>query len=290
VRRAAFLEAPLCAGSPTDGSQYAFSALREEIARIWGDRAILCPMAPSDRAGMSYPPNLKSLQEVCDVCRRLMKQAERALSDGMLPITMGGDHSVAMGSIAAVAETVGKENLSVLWIDGHTDINTERTTESGCIHGMPLAQALGLCTDALNLGREKVHLLGQNLFILGARSIDEGEWPIIEEQGVHLIPMAQIRARGIEAVMSEVMQCISTPYLHVSFDVDCMDGEVFPATGYRMPGGMTRYEAFTAMGRAMESGRVCSVDLVEYNPLLDADGAGRADMSALLSLIERRVS
>lgn len=284
MKQIAFLEAPICAGSPTDGSQYAFDALRASLAELYGDDAVFYPMSPSNRRGMSCPPNLRSVEEVMDVSRRLYAKAMRAHAQGELPIVIGGDHSAAMGSMAASGETFGAHELSVVWIDGHTDIHTERSTESGCIHGMPLAQAMGICTDALNVGREKVHLLGQNTFIIGARSIDEGEYPILRAQGVHVITADQVREHGIGAVMSQVVHAIQTPYLHISFDVDCMDGEVFPATGYRMPMGMTKYEAFTALAALLRTEKTVSMDVVEYNPLLDQNGKS---MRLLLELFEQ---
>lgn len=270
----AFLEAPICTGSPTDGSQYAFETLRPRIEERFSTTAHdFVPMSPSDRAGMASPYNLRDLEEVIDISRRLYANAKRVFADGDFPMVIGGDHSVAMGSIAAAAETVGASALSVIWIDGHTDINTEHSSQTGCIHGMPLAQAMGLCTDLLNVGQEKIHLLGENLFIVGARSIDDGEWPILQSQGVHLYTAEQVRADGIHAVMSQVLTQVKTPYIHVSFDVDGMDGEVFPATGYRMPDGMTAYEAHHAFSAALQSGKTVSADLVEYNPLLDPDGS-----------------
>lgn len=280
----AFMEAPVCAGSPTDGSQYAFETLRPGIEKLFSASAhYFVPMSPSNRAGMASPYHLRDLEEVIDVSRRLYVNAKQVLADGDFPMVIGGDHSIAMGSIAAAAETVGASALSVIWIDGHTDINTERSTQTGCIHGMPLAQAMGLCTDLLNVGQEKIHLLGENLFIIGARSIDDGEWPILRSQGVHLYSADQVRTDGIHAVMSQVLAQVKTPYIHVSFDVDSMDSEVFPATGYRMPNGMTAYEAHHAFATALQSGRAVSADLVEYNPLLDSDGSGEKQLLSFLA-------
>lgn len=281
----AFVQAPICAGSPTDGSQYAYEALRP-ILQAHAPCARFCPLAPSPYRGMPSPPGLRALDEVVDISTRLYHTLTNLHREGFFPTVIGGDHSVAMGSIAAAAEHVGAEALSVIWIDGHTDINTDQTSESGCIHGMPLAQAMGLCRDALSIGREKRHLYGDNLIIIGARSIDAGEYPILAAEGVHLFTAADIARDGIEAVLRKATACVTTPYVHVSFDVDCMDGALFPATGYRMPDGLTLDQAASALAAALTSATPISLDLVEYNPRLDTPAG---DCAAMLDSLLTRV-
>ena len=276
------LEAPICAGSPTLGSEHAYRTLREQgLESRLGSDTEFCDMAPSGRRGLPYPKELKCLEEVVDISRTLYGHARTAMLRGRLPISVGGDHSIAIGSIAAAASVVGAENLSVIYIDGHTDINTEASSESGFIHGMPLACAMGLCSDRLTVGA-KVNLYGPNTFILGARSIDRGEYPIIREQGVHLYTAEELLAHGAEQVMDEVIGKIATPYIHVSFDVDVMDEHEFPSTGYRMPNGLSLEETRRLLVRAAETGKVCSLDCVEYNPELDPT---RSDCGKLLSLL-----
>ena len=275
------LEAPICAGSPTLGSEHAYRTLREHgLDALLGSGTEFCGMPPSGRRDLPYPENLKCLEEVVDISRTLYGNIRDALLRGRFPISVGGDHSIAIGSIAAAASVLGAENLSVIYIDGHTDINTEASTESGFIHGMPLACAMGLCSDRLTVGA-KVNLYGQNTFILGARSIDRGEYPIIREQGVHLYTAEELLRRGADEVMDEVLTKIRTPYIHVSFDVDVMDENEFPSTGYRMPDGITLENTRQLLIRAAETGRVRSFDCVEYNPALDPE---LTDCKKLLSL------
>ncbi|MBQ4065070.1 MAG: arginase family protein, partial [Clostridia bacterium] len=178
----------------------------------------------------------------------------------------------------------GAEELAVIYIDGHTDINTEATTETGFIHGMPLAAAMGLCDDLLTVGN-KVNLYGSNTYIIGARSIDDGEYPIIKEQGVTLFTAEDVRRMGMEAVMQEVLAGITASAIHVSFDVDVLDEAVFPATGYRMPNGLTLADVECALTASFSTGKVVSLDVVEYNPLLDSDCRCRGTLFSLLDRI-----
>ena len=280
----AFIEAPISEGSPTEGSRFAFGALRDTVGSVFGTDALFLPCPKRDPDLSLSPKNLHSLGIVTDMSRRVCEAVSGQIGAGNLPIVIGGDHSVAMGSIAAAAET-SPEPLTVVYIDGHTDINTEESTESGYIHGMPLAQAMGLCTPLLDIGKTRAHLRGENTYILGARSIDPGEYPILRAQGVHLYTAEDVRSLGIGEVMRRVCAEIAGKRVHISFDVDCMDGEVFPATGYRMPDGMTFEEALSALIGAFRAARVCSLDLVEYDPTLDHDGHCLALLSRLLTAL-----
>ncbi len=279
------MEAPICKGSPTDGSQYAYRALLDGGLTSCFEDVCLCPMdEPKDNGEGAYP-NMKYLDEVMAVSRTLCPTVAETVKKGRLPIVIGGDHSVAMGSIAGTSSVVGADNLAVVYIDGHADINTEKTTETGFIHGMPLAAAMGLCDDLLTVDK-KINLLGRNTYIIGARSIDNGEYAIMEEQGVTLYTADAVRKKGMAALITDVLNAITVPYVHVSFDVDVLDEAVFPATGYRMPEGLTANDAETALTACFASGKVVSLDVVEYNPGLDSDGDNR---QMLISLLKRSI-
>ena len=266
----AIIEAPVCMGSPTNGSQYAF---RELVGHGLKDILGADAAVPMDDPG-----------DVMDVSRRLYGAVSENIERGYFPVTVGGDHSCAMGTIAGAAEALGRENVSVIYLDGHTDINTEKTSPTGFLHGMPLASALGLCESVHTVG-EKQHIFGENIYIVGARSIDDGEYGIIRENGVHLITASRLKSEGAGRIAADIAGQIITPYIHVSFDVDFMDGDVFPSTGYRMSGGATLFEAETILKTILKTGKVRSFDCVEYNPLLDRDGADRGKLFCLLSLI-----
>ena len=277
------LEAPICAGSPTLGSDQAFRSLTEHGIRAAVYEGIgLVPMEHPVMKETDDDPRLHSVDEVMAVSNQLYENVKKALSEGCFPVVIGGDHSVAMGSIAGVSSVYGPDELSVVYIDGHTDINTEKTSLTGYIHGMPLAAAMGLCTDRLTVGN-KVNLYGKNTYIVGARSIDEGEYPIIEEQGVHLYTAAEIRKRGISEVVGEILSSIRTKAVHISFDVDSLDETEFPSTGYRMPDGLMLEEVETVIETLFAAGRVVSFDCVEYNPTLDESGEDRVKLFEIFS-------
>lgn len=289
IMNVSFLEAPICKGSPTDGSQYAFASLCRHGLADRFNGAQFIPMSLHDVAEPETDPRMKDLNAVMAVSTRLYQSVGKALREGRFPIVIGGDHSVAIGSIAGTASVCGAEALTVIYIDGHTDIHTEKTTETGFIHGMPLAAAMGLCHKALTVGAG-VNLYGKNTVILGARSIDDGEYPTLQAQGVTLYTAEEIHARGMAAVLGEVLTALRTPHIHLSFDVDVMDGGVFPSTGYRMPDGLSFEEAEQALTAVLRTGRVISMDFVEYNPLLDVDGHDREAVFRLLSHLKTDIT
>ncbi len=282
MMKTALIEAPICKGSPTDGSQFAYRVLTQfGLASRFAD-AVLCPMAPPDPVGEECP-TMKYVSEVMEVSRKLCETVGGILREGGFPVVIGGDHSAAIGSIAGASSVWGADRLAVIYIDGHTDINTEVTTETGFIHGMSLAAAMGLCDPRLTAGR-RVNLLGRNTVILGARSIDPGEYPIITAQQVTLITAEEIRKRGMKETIREVLGRLTVPAIHISFDVDFLDETAFSSTGYRMPDGLTPDDAAEALRACFDDGRVCSLDCVEYNPLMDETGADREKLFRLLDL------
>ena len=281
-------EAPICVGSPTQGSEYAFEKLVEHgLADVFGGRAELARFQGARTApSVLCDPRLHDLETVMLVNRALFATLTGAFKRGYFPITVGGDHSIAISTISALAHTVGAENTAVIYIDGHTDINTEQTTLTGFIHGMPLAAAMGLCTDKLTVGSQTVNLYGENTFIVGARSIDDPEYDIVEQQGVHLYTADTIRERGIDAVLDEILTKTADKRIHLCLDVDSMDGAEFPSTGYVMPDGLSFDTVYRMIERILQAGRVASFECVEYNPLLDTDGSDREKLFRLFRLFK----
>lgn len=280
-RSFALVEAAVSCGSPTRGTEGAFDALvKAGLATAFGDARLL-PMeklAPCPR----WPEGLRHLDTVMEVCRRLRASVLDALGRGEYPVVIGGDHSCAMGTLAALGEFYGAEELAVVYVDAHTDINTEKTSESGCIHGMDLAAACGLCCDALTVGRNRVNLLGENLHFIGARSIDPPEYGIVERVGAHLHTAGAVRERGLEAVLGQVLPALEGKRVHISFDVDVLDPAEFSATGYNIPEGLTLAQVERILRAVLDTGRTCSFECVEYNPVLDPGGR---DLGALMKLL-----
>ena len=270
-KQAAIIEAAVSCGSPTKGTEHAYDAL---MAGGLGALFPGCAAVPMEKLEpcTQYPPHLKHLDTVMAVNRRLRANVLAALEQGQFPIVIGGDHSVAMGSLAALGEFYGAEELAVVYIDAHADINTEETSQTACIHGMDLAAACGLCCDELTVGKNRVNLRGRNLHIIGGRSIDDPEWGIMGRQGVHLYSAEEVRLCGLENVLSRVIPRLKGKRVHISFDVDSLDPTEFRATGYLIPGGLTLAQVRTIVQAVAGTGELVSFECVEYNPTIDGDG------------------
>ena len=234
-----------------------------------------CAAVPMEKLApcTEYPPHLKHLDTVMAVSRRLRTNVLFALEKGLFPLIVGGDHSVAMGSLAALGEFYGAEELAVVYIDAHADINTEKSSASGYIHGMDLAAACGLCCEELTAGKNKINLLGKNLHIIGGRSIDPPEWGIMERLGVDFYSAEQIHAMGADKVMERVLPTLRGKRIHISFDVDSLDPTEFSSTGYLIPGGLTFAQVRQIVRAAADTGALVSFECVEYDPALDKSGA-----------------
>lgn len=222
-------------------------------------------------------PKLRYLPEIARAMKTLAGQVEETLGAGEMPLVLGGDHSVAIGSIAGVAayhRARGKK-FGMIWLDAHGDANTPETTPSGNIHGMPQAVAFGRgARELVEIGGfapGETKLLPENSSIIGARSIDRREKEVIQEIGLTVFTMDQIDRRGIYDVTAEAIEIATrgTDAIHLSFDVDVMDPSVAPGVGTPCRGGITYRETHTAMELIAETGLVRSMEVAEVNPILD---------------------
>lgn len=273
------IEAPLCEGSPTAGSQLAFQALREGGIGSCFEHTVFTPMSVHPSVFFSAE-NMKSCSKVMEVNRRLYDSVTASLKCGRFPLIIGGDHSCSIGSISAVCDVFGGEKITVVYIDAHTDIHTQDTTESGYIHGMPLASAMKLCCKELTVGKSP--LRGENTYIFGARSIDDGEWQTIHNQGVRLITPEDIEEKGFGACLRQMLAQIATPCIHISFDVDSLDPACFTATGYNIIKGLSVPQVKNILSSLARTGQVVSMDCTEYCPAKDKNGKDRSTLLDLL--------
>ena len=215
---------------------------------------------------------LKYLQPIVTATIATADRVAQCLADGSFPVILGGDHSIALGSISGAARERGP--LSVLWVDAHADFNTVDTSPSGNIHGMILAALAGLGDPRLvNAAGPGPHIDPQRIAIVGARELDAGERTLLHEAGVHVYTMSDIDHRGMSEVTREAIERISSGSggLHVSFDMDVVDPRDAPGVGTPVPGGVTYREAHLAMELVAESGQLTSLDIVEVNPILDRE-------------------
>ena len=227
-------------------------------------------LAPGD-------PQARYLTLIAAVCAQVCRQVSAVLQAGSFPLVIGGDHSVAIGTLAGIAAylraLVAHPQATppgLLWFDAHCDFNTPQSSPSGNIHGMPLACLLGRGPAALtDIGFAGIKLDPARCVLIGVRDIDVEERDLVKASGIRIFTMADIDKRGMAAVTEEALMITSTPsgMLHVSFDVDVLDPDVAPGTGMTKPGGLTYREAHLAM--EMVAGHLTSMEMVEVNPTLD---------------------
>jgi arginase len=239
-------------------------------------------------------PNLKYLSVVLPIQQEVMRAVQRVCAEGRIPIVLGGDHSLALGSInGAVADG---RNLGVIWLDAHADFNTAETSPSGNIHGMPLAALCGIGDSRLvtlggQVGAER-KIDPRRVAIVGARSLDPQERHLLREHGVNVFSMDAIDRYGIGEIMRRAIACASdgTDGIYLSLDVDAVDPMHAPGVGTPVPGGLTYREAHLAVELLAESGTLVGLDLVEVNPILDlANATGRLAVQLALSALGQRV-
>ena len=215
----------------------------------------------------------RHLQEAANWNRSTHDAVYAELKRGRLPIMMGGDHSLGIGSVSAAARhcrDTGKE-LLVLWLDAHADFNTHLLTPSGNIHGMPVACLCGHGPDILtSIGGHVPAIRHDQIHQVGIRSVDDGEREFIHEAGIEVYDMRYIDEMGMRTTMERVLAGVDeSVHLHVSFDVDFLDPSLAPGVGTTVPGGPTYREAQLCMEMIADTGRLCSLDIVELNPALD---------------------
>jgi arginase len=234
---------------------------------------------------------LKYLPEVAQVSEDLAAKVSDVVSEGHFPIILGGDHSISIGSIAGVTKHI--KNLGVIWFDAHGDMNTEDTTPSGNIHGMPLACSLGLGNETLtHIGGFAPKLRAENVVIVGARSIDPEERELIKAQNITCFTMHEIDKMGMKKVMEEAIRIASngTDGIHLSLDLDSIDPDMAPGVGTPVLGGVTYREGHLAMEMLYQSGKVVSCDVVEVNPILDEQNkTARTAVDLVCSLLGESV-
>lgn len=211
---------------------------------------------------------------IADVCRALAVSTAEAVRDGVSPLVLGGDHSLAMGSVAGVSTALAerKERLGVIWLDAHADINTPETSESGNIHGMPMAHLLGYGDERLaRIANPYPAIREENLVMVGLRDLDPPERITIGKLGIAAYTMRDIDQRGLANVMAEAITIASrgTGGIHVSCDPDWIDPIEAPGVGTPVRGGATFREAHLALEMIADSGKMVSMDFVEINPVLD---------------------
>jgi len=278
--RIALIGAPLDLGAGRRGVDMGPSAIRvAELHQRLGRLSYLVEdrgnvevvQAESRDAGN---PHARYLPEIAETCRRLAAHVEKAAADGRFPLVLGGDHSLAVGSVSGISRHFRKKKQSIglIWIDAHADMNTPESSLSGNVHGMPLACLVGHGPKELtHLYNYAPKVSPKNTVIVGLRDVDQLERQAVRESGVHIFTMRDIDERGLKPVMADAIRHATrdTAGFHLSFDMDSVDPQQAPGVGTPVPGGLTYREAHLAMEMAGDSGQMLALDMVEVNPVLD---------------------
>jgi arginase len=231
-------------------------------------------VAPIPEVKSSGDPRKKYIREIARVCDKLYRTSLTALEKGALPLVLGGDHSLAAGSVAATAEFVRRQSkpIGLIWVDAHGDMNTPASSSSGNVHGMPLAALLGPEPAELSrIGGFSPKVLPEHTVLIGIRNLDEREKEIVRASRVHVFTMKDIDRAGIASVVEQALAIAGkdTGGIHVSFDLDVCDPTIAPGVGTPVKGGLDYREAHMVMEMVADTGLLRALDLVEVNPILD---------------------
>ena len=293
-RKIRVIGVPLDLGQSRRGVDMGPSAVRvaglearlESIGHVVEDAGNIAVAIPEQKK--EGDPRAKYLKEITATCTKHAELVLKTLEAGKTPIVLGGDHSVAAGTVAAVAEFHRRQNqkIGLLWIDAHTDINTPETSPSGNVHGMPLAAIMGLGPPELaNIFGFSPKVAPENCVIVGARAIDAVERENVRKAGVKVFTMRDIDERGMRTIIEEALRMAGrgTAGYHVSLDMDWIDPEDAPGVGTPVRGGATYREAHLAMEIIADHGRMTSFEIVEVNPVIDEHNR-TADLAVELTL------
>jgi arginase len=296
-REVAVIGAPLDLGAGRRGvdmgpSAIRYAGLEQQLAEKLGVRVsdagnVISPVVETTDMGDEHA---KYLAQILDLCDRLSILVAETAERGALPLVLGGDHSVALGSLVGMAKVRGAGG--VVWVDAHGDLNTPATSPSGNVHGMVLAAALGLAGDSFSRdGWPLPAVEVGKIALVGVRSLDEGERELVRRLDAKVITMSEIDRIGIEPCMRDaIAHAAGAAFLHLSFDMDVVDPDYAPGVGTPVRGGLSYREAHLAMETVAESGLLDSLDIVEVNPILDRENAtGQLAVELVASALGARI-
>ncbi|MBM4393502.1 MAG: arginase [Deltaproteobacteria bacterium] len=240
-------------------------------------------------------PHARFLEEITQVCSALADRVESAMEAGQFPVMLGGDHSVAIGTISGISRYWRKrgKRIGVLWVDAHTDVNTPATSPTGNIHGMPLAVLLGHGPrELVAIAGEGPALDARNVCVIGARDVDAGESNFVRDIGLRVYTMSELDERGTALCAREAIErCLdNTAGVHLSFDLDGVDPQHAPGVGTAVPGGLNLRESHLICEKVAATRRVLGVEMVELNPVIDSENrTGKLAVWLILSALGKTI-
>jgi arginase len=301
TRTIGFLGVPMDLGGGLRGVDMGPSAIRiaglaQEIAELgipFEDLGNVPVSRPETRDPRD--PRARFLAEIVHCCRRLRARVERVLDRGGLPLVVGGDHSIACGTVAGISSWYHArgERIGLIWFDAHADMNTPDTSPSGNVHGMPLSAVLGHGPrELVELGERSPMVDARNAALIGIRSLDRAERMLVRESGIQVFSMREIDILGMDRVMRQAIEVATngTAGFHLSFDLDGCDPVEAPGVGTPVTGGVTQREAHLLMEHAAESGKLLGLEMTEINPILDHENrTARLAVELVLSALGKRI-
>jgi arginase len=267
-----------------------YAGLDARIAELGLDYADLGNVETAvAEATASGDEQARFLSQIKDTAQRIAGLVAGAARDGYSPVVLGGDHSVALGSLAGLREVHGPGG--VVWLDAHGDLNSPGTSPSGNVHGMVLAAALGRAGQRFEDGWGLPALDPRRVALVGVRSLDDGERALLRALDAKVFTMSDVDRLGVEPVVSEALAHVAGPgFVHISLDMDAIDPEVAPGVGTPVRGGLSYREAHLAMELIAESGLAASLDVVEVNPVLDRENeTGKLAVELVASALGARI-
>jgi arginase len=269
-----------------------YAGLEQQLTEKLGARVtdvgnVISPVVETAEVGDEHA---RYLPQILDLCDRVAQLVEAAARRGAMPLVLGGDHSVALGSLVGMALARGPGG--VVWVDAHGDLNTPETSPTGNVHGMVLAAALGLAGDAFRRDGWRIPAVDSGkLALVGVRSLDEGERELLGRLDAKVFTMSEVDRIGVEPCMREALAHASgAGFLHVSLDMDVVDPDYAPGVGTPVRGGLSYREAHLALETVAEYGRTDSMDVVEVNPILDRENAtGQLAVELVASALGARI-
>lgn len=265
-------------GCGKDGVQYGPDSLRDNglLERLLENNVTLKDLGNiynKSTIESSNNQKLKNIEKIADFNQRLSDVVYNVINDRQFPLVIGGDHSIGIGSVCGASRALGIDDLCVIWIDAHTDINTQDSTPTGNIHGMSLASVIGKgCKTLTNICGENPKIRPQNIIYIASRDIDGGEQKIIEEYNITVFHMNEIVNDGYDNVVARlknVLNNLSVSNIYLSIDIDVLDPMIAPGTGVPVPDGINVQQLYGFIDAIAQTGKIKGAELVEVNPMLD---------------------
>lgn len=277
------LGVPLHLGADKGGIEYGLDTLLEEFPDTFAEIDVIDVIKKAENFANK---KLKYKNTIVDVCERLADKVYHSIKEGYRPVTIGGDHSIALGSISGVSKAKSK-NIGVVWVDAHGDMNTDDTTISGNIHGMPLAAVLGYGDkDLVNCYFEGHKIKPENVVLLGVRDLDPLEAQFIKELNIKVITSKDIEKNGIKSALDDIKDYLKVDEIHISFDLDVISPDFAPGVSTPVEDGIDLEDVYKIFSFLLKEYYVSSIDIVEFNPLYDQEGLTAGYVNDLVEYIK----